>query len=142
MLFNNQQTLKFLVIIPTVLVLLFGFLCTGMFHVNTNSVMDMDGITDQSIRMDHCCNSAMSKRVESWKNIFLVSIQLVLANSTLLLLGMILFIFFSYTIRRYFFSNHQLFPNYRFHIRNNTDVFLSDHLNLMFARGILNPKIY
>ncbi len=141
----SLSTLKFFKI-PVVLIILgvltFGFVCTGMARHASMHGTDMDsfGVVMSGTNQQECCNTGISKNIESWKSTLLVAPREV-KDGLLLLLGLATaFAFVGLRFRHEPDDRGQL--SYRFYIRDNPNILLFNQLRLAFARGILNPKIY
>lgn len=134
------KNLRFPVILAVLGFLTFGFVCTGMAeHVS----MHKTGVNSFAITSidQECCNTAISKNVETWKGALLVLPKEMRDGLTLLILSLAL-VFTAALIR--FKHDHDDPPviSLRLYDKNNPDITFFNHLKLSFARGILNPKIY
>ena len=141
----SLSTLKLLKL-PVVLIILgvltFGFICTGMASHASMHGTDMDSpeVVMSGANQQECCNTGISKNIESWKSTLLVAPRAV-KDGLLLLLGLATaFAFMGLRFIHNPDNREQL--SYRFYIRDNPDLILFNHLKLAFARGILNPKLY
>ena len=120
--------------------LVFGFLCTGIFHNEIHmSTMDMSSASAQQDQQ--CCNIGPAHQFGSWKNIILVAPDKTRDTLTLLALGLILAFGYGWSsaLNR---KPHFDLDAGRLYVKENPDLILFNHLRLAFARGILNPKIY
>lgn len=133
------------VVLLTMWILLFGFVCAGMFHEPS---MGMDTMTSNPTLtaiagQESCCGTNVSQHIQSWRNSFLAVPQGVRDSLLLLVFGLILIL--GYT-RFSFKDRHPLFDpdicGLQLYVRQNPELVLFNHLKLAFARGILNPKIY
>lgn len=135
------KKIKFPIILITLSVLAFGFVCSGMashasMYGGMNSIAIMQIGSQQT-----CCNTSISKNIESWKNTLLVVPREMHNGLLILILGLIATLTLGLSRLRPPFSDYHL-QFYRQYERDNSDLALFNHLKLAFARGILNPKIY
>ena len=137
------QKIKLPVILIVLSVLTFGFICTGMAsHTSMHdTAMNSVGVTISGADQQECCNTSISKNIESWKSTILVVPREMRDGLLLLILGLIATLAIGLFLFQQPFSNHHL-PSYRLYERDNPDLALFNYLKLAFARGILNPKIY
>ncbi len=137
-----QKRIKLPIILITVGILLFGFVCVGLF----TKTMQMSSMDTGTMSLQHeqpCCNLGISHYMDSWKNIVLVVPDKMRDTFMLLALGLALAFGYSWFSLRY--CPHLPDPDtvrLRLYVKENPDVTLFSHLKLAFARGILNPKIY
>lgn len=129
----------------TVGVLLFGFSCTGVLsHSSTHSSVNSVGVATVMLTDNQeCCNTSISKNIDTWKNIVLTVPDKVRDTLALLTLGLTLILGYSWV--SFWNQRPPIEPDIgrlRLYIRHNPDLILFNHLKLAFARGILNPKIY
>lgn len=139
-----QKVIKFPVFLLTVWALLFGFICVGMFHEPS---MRMDMTSNPTLTaiagQESCCGTNVSQHIQSWRNTFLAVPQGIRDALTLLALGLILILGYSWASLRNRRPSIDLdIGRLRLYIRQNPELVLFNHLKLAFARGILNPKIY
>ena len=141
----NIKKIKFPIILTTLGVLTFGFVCTGMashasmHNTGTNSF----GVIISTANQQECCNTSISKNIDTWKNIVLTVPDKMRDVLSLLVLGLALVLgygWLSFWNRRP--SIDLDIGHLRLYERDNPDLILFNHLKLAFARGILNPKIY
>ena len=135
------RIIKFPTALITVGILLFGFLCTGIFHkgLMNMSAMDMGSLSAQQDQQ--CCNLGAAHQFDSWKNVILVAPDKI--RDTLMLLALGLALIFAYSLFSSWNNKPRFEPDIgRLYIKENPDLTLFNHIRLAFARGILNPKIY
>lgn len=121
--------------------LAFGFICTGMFH----SDMQMESVNPSVVlaTMENgqsCCGIDMSQHIESWK---LFSTSIPQSSSSILILVVLSLALVTLLRNK---VNH-LLPDrtalsYRTIFRLSQNLFSINHLELAFARGVLNTKVY
>ncbi|SRR5581483_10264548 len=137
-----QKFIKIPVTLITIGILLFGFVCLGLFSKTMNmSSMDM-GMTS-SPHEQPCCNLGTAHHMDSWKNIILVAPDKMRDVFKLLAFGLALVFGCRWLSLRY--RPHLPDPDtvrLRLYLKENPGLLLFSHLKLAFARGILNPKIY
>ena len=138
---NFLQKIKLPVILIVLGVLTFGFACAGMTKHTFMHDADMSSVAISSVNNQECCNTNISKHIESWKNSLLVVPRDMRDGLLLLILGLVAILAIGLYRIRHPFTDHQL-PYYKFYTRDNPDLALFNHLRLAYARGILNPKIY
>lgn len=138
--FPYRKILKFPVILITLGILLFGFLCTGIFHSGMRmSAMDMGSVSTQQDQQ--CCNLGPAHQFDTWKNVILVAPDK--TRDTLIFLALGLILAFGYIWSSALSHKPQFEPDTgRLYIKENPEFILFNHLRTAFARGILNPKIY
>ncbi len=141
----NIKKIKFPIILATLGVLTFGFVCTGMTsHVSMHDpAMNSVGATISGADQQECCNTSISKNIDTWKNIVLIVPDKMRDVSSLLLLGLALVL--GYGWLSLWNRRPPMDPDVeqlRLYIRQNPDLGFFNHLKLAFARGILNPKVY
>lgn len=137
---NYFKSIKLTVVLLTLSFLTLGFVCTGM--VNHASIHDPLVSVTTTIPADgqQCCNSGISKHIESWKG-SLLALPREIKDGLLLLLGLAT----AFVLMGLCFNQNPNDPQkfqYKFYIRDNPELSLFNQLKLAFARGILNPKIY
>ena len=139
-LYSIKKFLKFSILLITLGIVAFGFLCTGVFHSGMRmSAMDMGSVSAQQDQQ--CCNLGPVHQFDTWKNVVLVAPDK--TRDTLILLALGLILAFGYSWSSALNRKPQFEPDIgRLYIRENPDLILFNHLRLVFARGILNPKIY
>lgn len=144
-LFPIQKLLTIPVVLITLGVLTFGFVCMGMAnHASMHSMgIDSAGMTISAIDQQECCNTNISKNINSWKNVILTVPDKMRDTLALLALGFISILGYSWVS---LWNRDPLVEadtgQLRLYIRQNPDLIFFNHLKLAFARGILNPKIY
>ena len=105
--------------------------------------MNSVGATILGANQQECCNTSISKNIDSWKDIVLTLPDKMRDTWALLMLGLVLIFAFSWTPLWNRRPTIDLdIGRLRLYIREHPDLILFDHLKLAFARGILNPKIY
>ena len=141
----NIKKIKFPIILTTLGVLTFGFVCTGMAsHASMhNTGMNSFGVIISGANQQECCNTSISKNIDTWKNITLVVPDKVRDSLMLLALGLALALGGSWLS----FRDRHFLPDLdigrlRLYVQQNPNIPLFNHLKLAFARGILNPKLY
>lgn len=133
------------VVLLTMWILLFGFVCAGMFHEPS---MRMDTMTSNPTLTaiageESCCGTNVSQHIQFWRDTFLAVPQGVRDALTLLALGLTLILGYSWVSLWNRRPSIELdIGQLRLYIRQNPELILFNHLKLAFARGILNPKIY
>lgn len=142
---HYSKFFKFSVVLITLGIVTFGFVCAGMashtsmHNINMKSIeVAMSGANQQE-----CCNTSISKNIDSWKDITLTVPDKTRDILALLILGTTLI--FGYSWLSLWNRRPSMEPGVgrlRLYIRQNPDLILFNHLNTAFARGILNPKIY
>lgn len=144
----SLSTLKLLKL-PVVLIILgvltFGFVCSGMAsHASMHSTdMDSPEVVVLGANQQECCNTSISKNIDTWKNITLVVPDKVRDSLMLLALGLALALGGSWlSFRDRHFLPDPDIGRLRLYVQQNPNIPLFNHLKLAFARGILNPKLY
>lgn len=141
----NIKKFKFPVILITLGVLTFGFVCTGMAShtsMHDNGMNSIEVIISGANQQE-CCNTGISKNIDMWKNIVLTVPDKTRDTLALLALGLTLIL--GHSLVLLWNRRPPIEPDIcrlRLYIRHNPDLLLFNHLKLAFARGILNPKIY
>lgn len=126
----------------TIGILLFGFLCTGMFS-KASMNMPVTGMTVMSGHDKACCTLGVAHHIDSWKNIILTVPDKTRDALALLALGLALVLGYSWISLWNRRPSIDLdVGRLRLYERDNPNIILFNHLKLAFARGILNPKIY
>ena len=140
---NFYKLFKFPVILIILSVLTLGFVCAGMIgHASMHApVESMNVAVVKPVDDQPCCNTSISKHIESWKSTLLVVPRDMRDGLTLLILGLIVAMTVGLIRFRQPFNDRRLL-SYRLYARDNPDLALFNQLKLAFARGILNPKIY
>lgn len=137
------QIIKLPITLITIGILLFGFVCTGMF---SKASMDMSQMDMGMISSEHnqpCCTIGVGHHISSWKEVVLTLPDKTRDAWTLLLLGLALIFGYSWVSLWNRRPSLDLDVGHlRLYERDNPDILLFNHLKLAFARGILNPKIY
>jgi hypothetical protein len=137
--FKQFTTIKHLVTLVTVWVLLFGFLCVGIFEASADAQYADAPIISEQIQ-DGCCNESLTGHFAVWKNIALSTTQDL--GGYLLAFAMavvVLLVFFPETFRA---RPDLYFLRYKTYKRNHLEVRTYDPLRLAFARGTLHPKTF
>lgn len=144
MLLKNQNIIKIPIVVVAVVTLLFGSFCFGMSHKSsTEMVMTETSITNITVMNSQpvCCGEAMSQHVKSLANTFL-AIPHDLRNNLVLFA---LTLFLTFVLMRSLFSSMttdlQLLSG-QLYLRQKSKLFVFNPLELAFARGILNTKVY
>lgn len=139
-LYSIKKFLKFSILLITLGIVAFGFLCTGVFHSGMRmSAMDMGSVSAQQDQQ--CCNLGPAHQFDTWKNVILVAPDKI--RDTLILLALGLILAFGYSWYSALTHRPQFEPDIgRLYTKQNPDLILFNHLRLAFARGILNPKLY
>ena len=137
------QKVKISLILTVLGIFIFGFVCTGIAsHISMHDpAMNYVAVTISGTDQQECCNTSISKNIESWKSTILVVPRETRDGLLILILGLMATLAVGLFRFRKPFSNRQ-FSLYRLYERDNPNLALFDHLKLAFARGILNPKIY
>src|SRR3989344_1195651 len=123
-----QKFLKFPIILITLSILVFGFFCSGMA-----SHTSMHGATINSIAVTKissqqtCCNTSISKNIESWKSTILVVPRETRDGLLMLILGLVVTVNVGLFRFQQPFGNHHL-SSYRLYERDNPDLALFNHL--------------
>ncbi len=139
-----QRLIKLPIILSTILVLVFGFFCVGMFSKSATHMTVAEDTSSMSMTSaQECCGSSIPRHFDTWKNISLAVPDRVRDTLILLALGLALILGSSWLSLRHRYP----FPNLdilqlRLYIKQNPNLVLFNHLKFAFARGILNPKIY
>lgn len=138
-----QKLIKIPIILLTVGVLVFGFVCTGFFNKSSMDMPAMDMGMTSSEHQPSCCNLGAAHHMNSLRDIALIAPDKTRDTLTLLALGLALLLGygFAYVWNRRPPIDHDV-GRLRLYIKSHPDLILFDHLRLAFARGILNPKIY
>ena len=135
-----QKAIKFPTTLITILVLVFGFFCMGLFHK-----MPVEGMSATSMvsmqSNPSCCGMGISQHMDSWKLISQSIPRDARDILVLLALGLVAFLTFWRPPLNYKLSGLD-FIRYRAYLRLHPDLLSFHHLKLAFARGILNPKIH
>jgi hypothetical protein len=122
-------------------VLIFGFLCTGIFHKGPMNMSSMDMGAVSSQQEQQCCNLGSAHQFDSWRSVILVTPDNTRNSLILLALGLALIL--GYSLSSFWNRKPQFEPDIgRLYIKENPDLILFNHLRLAFARGILNPKVF
>lgn len=140
---TKSLKLKIPVVIAVLGVLTLGFFCTGMItHVSMHAPMASMNATAvmSSDSQQECCNTTISKNIESWKSTLLVLPREVKDGPLLFLLALIITAFVGSKFRNDPDDSHRLSRG--LYIRDNPELTLFNQLRLAFSNGILNPKIY
>jgi len=126
----------------TIGILLFGFVCTGMFSKASMDMSEMD-VGMMSTHDQPCCAIGVGHHMSSLRDIVLISPDRTRNVLALLALGlaMILGCGFTRIWNRRPLIDHDV-GRLHIYIKSRPEIALFDHLKLAFARGILNPKIY
>ncbi|MEK7567362.1 MAG: hypothetical protein AAB513_00365 [Patescibacteria group bacterium] len=135
---------KLPVVLITLGVLASGFVCTGMIvRVSMHNPADSMGtVTIISADNQGCCDTSISKHIESWKSVLLLVVPREIKDGLILLLLGLATAFAFASLRFGYDPDDHGRLSYRFYIRDNPELALFNQLGLAFARGILNPKIY
>jgi len=137
-----QKAIKFPIALTTILVLVLGFFCMGLFHKMPIPTEGMSTINMVSVQSDpSCCGMSISQHMDSWK---LISQSIPRdARDILILFTLGLVAFFAVLRPPLTYKLPSLdFIRYRAYLRLHPDLLSFHHLKLAFARGILNTKIY
>ncbi len=137
-----QKAIKFPTTFITMLVLVFGFFCMGLFHKMPMPMEGMGATSMVSMQSDpSCCGMGISQHIDSWKLISQSIPRDARDILILLALGVVAFFTFWRLPLNYKLSDLD-FIRYRAYLRLHPDLLSFHHLKLAFARGILNTKIY
>lgn len=138
-----QKQIKTPIILLTVGVLVFGFVCTGFFSKALMNMPAMDMGIMSSEHGQSCCNLGTADHMNSLRDVALIAPDKTRDALTLLALGLALLLGygFAYVWNRRPPIDHDV-GRLRLYIKSHPELVLFDHLKLAFARGILNPKIY
>lgn len=135
------RILKFPIVFAVLGVLVFGFLCAGLTsHASMHDGMSAAAMTSATTDQK-CCNISISKYLGSWKDTLLASPRDMRDILILLTLGL-LFALASAALSFLYTPKDNKSLSFRLYARDNPNLPLFDHLRLVFAQGILNPKIY
>lgn len=140
---KSQKLIKIPIILLTVGVLVFGFVCMGMFSKSSMEMSAMDMGMMSSEHDGSCCSLGTVHHMNSLRDVVLISpdrtrdVLALLALSLALLLGYGV----THIWNRFPPIDHDVGRLY-FYIKSRPEIKLFDHLKIAFARGILNPKIY
>lgn len=137
---SGLKSIKLAVPIIVIAVFLFGFFCAGMFTKAMHMGVMNDGIMSMQGEQP-CCNAGISHHFDSWKNVLVAVPEKIRDGFILLVLALALAVSFTSPIFRYRPPDPRL-TAMRLYARQNPDFTLFNCLRLVFARGILNPKIY
>ncbi len=142
MLATTYRTIKFPIITTTIVMLLFGFLCSGFFSKTPMQMSSMNtNITSLQYTTSPCCNFETSQRMDLWQNIILVAHDITRNALILLALLALVFVYSSWFLFQYRSSSFDpLIVQLRMYLIKNFNLILFNHLRLAFAKGILNPK--
>src|SRR3989344_4585306 len=90
--FWNIKKIKFPIILATLGVLTFGFVCTGMAsHTSMHdTAMNYVDVMISGADQQECCNTSISKNIDTWKNIVLTMPDKTRDVLSLLVLGLAL----------------------------------------------------
>lgn len=137
------RILKLPIVLVVLGVLTLGFACPSMLgHESVHIPMgSIEGISVVTSGDQECCNTSISKHIESWKSTLLVLPREVRDGLLFLLLWFVA-TFGLVGLRWRYNSDDSHLLSYRLYTRDNPNFLLFNHLKLAFARGILNPKIY
>jgi hypothetical protein len=144
MFLQKIQKLKLPVVLVALIVLTIGFSCTEMVghaSMHNASVGLINTVAMMPADEQQCCDTSLSKNIESWKSLLSVVPREMRYGLLLLILGLIATPTALLLRFRKLFSDYHL-PSYKLYDRNNPDLALFNYLNLVYARGILNPKVY
>ncbi len=137
-----QNAIKLPVVFLTVIMLVFGFFCVGMFHKSAMTMENMNiegAITVQGEQT--CCGNSISHYMQPWTSTFLAIPREARDMLVLFALGLL----FAYAAIRTLFaqkSPNDLTFSYKQYLRHHPNLFAFHPLRLAFARGILNPKVF
>ena len=136
-----KKILEFPVILATLAVLVFGFVCTNTnkhasMHDDINSVA-----TIRAGNQQECCSTSISKYIESIKDNLWVISREISDILILFILGIAIASTIGYLKSRFDFTDLHL-TRYKLYERNNPNIILFNGLKLAFARGILNSKVF
>ena len=134
--------IKLPVVFLTILALVFGFFCMGMFHKKPMVMEGMDMTAMVSVGGEQtCCGGTMSQHIQSWTNTFLTVPQDLRNNFALLALGFLLTLVFIRSLFPYSITDQKLLTG-TLYLRQRPSSLAFNPLKLAFARGILHPKLY
>lgn len=141
--FRILQFTKLPVTLITIGILIFGFVCTGMF---SKSPMDMSGMDMGVMSSEHdgsCCSLGTAHHINSMREVVLISPDRTKDVLALLALGLALLLGYglSHIWNRRPPTECDV-GRLHFYIKSRPEIALFNHLKLAFARGILNPKIH
>lgn len=143
MLLKAQKLIRIPIILLTVGVLVFGFVCTGMFSKSSMNMSAMDMGVMSSEHDGSCCSLGITHHINSLRDVVLISPDR--TRDVLALLALSLTLLLGYGLTRIWNrrppTEHDV-GRLHFYIKSRPEIALFDHLKLAFARGILNPKIY
>jgi hypothetical protein len=141
--YENLQSTKIPVILITIGILIFGFVCTGMLSKPSMEMSAMDMGVMSSEHDGSCCSLGTAHHINSLRDVVLISPDRTRDALALLALGLTLLLGYGLTHiwNRRSPIDHDVGRLY-FYIKSRPEIALFDHLKLAFARGILNPKIY
>lgn len=135
------QIIKIPITLATIAVLVFGFVCVGMFSQASMNMPDMNMGVMSGDQTSQCCTLGTMHHLDSWKNIILVAPDKIRDAFLAFVLGIILIAYAAVSARRFALQSVQYTPLH-FYTRDHPDLVLYNHLKRAFARGILNPKLY
>ncbi len=137
---NAQGVLCVPVILLTCFVIIFGFACVGTFVSPSMNMMSGDAVTVIKEIMPQCCGAPLA-HAQSWKEMFIA----VPRGWWNVILALILWMLaFFALIRR---TEHpRVVPptlmSLAWYAKHNAHTRLFNYIHTLFARGILNPKIF
>ena len=142
MLSSKLHKIKTPLVALTVLSLIFGFFCVGMFQKTAMAVQG-SGMTDMvSVGGEQtCCGGTMSQHMQSWTNTFLATPHDLRNSTALLALALLVTLIFIQSLFRRTNLDAPLLSS-KLYLRQNPNLFIFNPLRLALARGILHPKLY
>ena len=140
-LFSKLSLIKVPLVFATIVVLLFGFFCVGMFQPMPADMHDSNVTTISDKSPSGCCGTSLSSHLGVWKNTFTVTPR----DLDGLLLTLILTFFVILAVwnppTRIYLSSI-LSSQYKLYVRQHPNLKTFSALQLAFSNGILNPKLY
>lgn len=138
-----KKILKNIISLVILGILIFGFVCTGGHHNTIISESERStNINTLSISSDQpCCLTNISHSFNSWKDVLVSIPEKIGENMILLVLGIILSIVFNWFLVKPY-KPDQFVLELKLYLKKILNFKLFNYLLIVFALGILNPKIY
>lgn len=136
------QIIKIPITLATIVVLVFGFVCVGMFSQASMNMADMNMGMMSGDQASQCCTLGTMHHLDSWKNIISVTPDKIRDALLVLTFSLALVFGLSWLSSRRRPLVDPEFTRLRLYLKYHPDLVLFNHLKLAFARGILNTKVY
>jgi small-conductance mechanosensitive channel len=137
---NNKILASFFYFIG--LALLVFFLFIALFGVSLSMATDSQGNMTGCPWMSEVtkvCPMDVAEHIAEWQRLLTVTPQ---QNLSLLMLALMSFTAVLYILNHFIYLEYLFTHYYQRYKREHPDISLFNYLNLIFARGILQPKLY